>query len=105
MLVLPEFQGIDWRPLFKLDNVPAPGLPDIKWNELYSKWGKFVPEDKKKGLSYFMEEPPASIKKKIAAQRAIAKSAREKRSRRGEDDNTSRKKQGPKKVSKKMKAL
>ena len=106
VLVLPEYRDVDWRPLFKLEIVPAPGLPDIKWNELYSKWGKFVPEDKKQGLSYFVEEPPATVKRKIAAQRAQAKSAREKRSRKGDDDNVVRqKKPGPKKASRKLQQL
>ena len=103
VLVLPEFQEIDWAPLFQLDVVPPPGLPDIKWNELYSKWGRFIPEDKKAGLSYYSQEPPATIKKKIAAQRAQAKSAREKRSREGVDDATvAKKKSAPKRISKKM---
>ena len=67
VLMLPEYQGIDWWPLFKLEVAPAAGLPDIKWNELYSKWGKFVPDNRKEGLSYYVQEPPESVKRKIAS--------------------------------------
>jgi hypothetical protein len=63
--------------------IPPPGLPDIKWNELYKKWGKFVPEDKKKGLLYFMNEPTEDVKRKISEQAAKAKEARAMRSRAG----------------------
>jgi hypothetical protein len=70
--------------LFKPQVIPPPGLPDIKWNELYSNWVGFVPEDRKQGLKYFVEEPPASLKKAIAAHGAEARSARNKRSRAGD---------------------
>ena len=51
---------------------------------IQAKWGKFVPAaDRKAGLCYYVEEPPVTVKKKIAAQRAQDKSAREKRSREG----------------------
>ena len=48
-LVLPAFRGddVNWADHFKLNEVIGPGLPDIKWNELYSKWGRFIPEDRK----------------------------------------------------------
>jgi hypothetical protein len=81
LLVRKEFRDIDWRPLFKLQQLVPPGLPDIKWNELYAKWGKFVPEERKKGLKYFTEKPPDSVKKAIAEQTAAAREARAKRSR------------------------
>lgn len=81
MLVKNAYLNSDWRKVFKLDVVPPPKLPDIKWNELYYKWGRFVPEDRKKGLVYFCKEPPASVKKKINEQVQQAKQAREKRSR------------------------
>ena len=49
MLVKNAYLNSDWRKVFKLDVVPPPKLPDIKWNKLYYKWGRFVPEDRKKG--------------------------------------------------------
>ena len=89
LLVLRAYREADWRPLFKLQQLKPPGLPDIKWNELYAKWGKFVPEDRKAGLKYFTEKPPESVKKAIAEQTAGAKAARSKRSRGG--SNTGKK--------------
>ena len=93
-LVLKAFQTVDWRPLFQLEVLKAPGLPDIKWNELYSKWGRFIPEDRKIGLKYYVQEPPLSVKKKIAQQTAEARRARDKRSR---DGNTAMATATPKK--------
>ena len=83
LLVLKAYREVDWRQLFKLQKLTPPGLLDIKWNELYSKWGKFVPEDRKSGQKYFTEQPPASLKKAIAAQAAEAKATRANRSRGG----------------------
>ena len=88
-LVLEDYCDMDWKQLFKLQSLTPPGLPDIKWNELYSKWGKFVPEDRKAGLKYYTEKPPASLKKAIAQQSAQAKAARAKRSRGGSTMATS----------------
>jgi hypothetical protein len=64
----------------------SPGLPDIKWNELYYKWGHFVPQEKKNGLKYFVEKPPTSFKKAIAEQSAAAETSRAKGAR-GKDDH------------------
>jgi hypothetical protein len=83
-LVKKQYEAVDWKPHFKLQVLPPLGLPDIKWNELYVKWGRFIPEDKKSGLIYYMEKPPDSVKQKIAEQSAEAKKAREKRSRSGD---------------------
>ena len=82
-IVRKAFQHGDWRSLFNLEQLKPPGLPDIKWNELYAKWGKYVPKDKKNGLKYFVEKPPESLQKAIAEQSAAAKAARAKRSRGG----------------------
>jgi hypothetical protein len=95
-LVKEAFHTIDWKSqLERIEVIPAPGLPDIKWNELYYKWGRFVPQDRKQGLIYYTQEPPLSIKKKIAMNTAEAKQARGKRSRStrtGHRENTTPKK-------------
>jgi hypothetical protein len=103
VLVKEEFQDRDWRPLFALQQVVPPSLPDIKWNELYAKWGKYVPENRKHSLKYYTSPPPASIKATIAKQSAAAKKARSQRTR-GEtvvpivaDPNKPKKKGRPKK--------
>lgn len=87
-LVRMQYQNVDWKPLFKLEMLPPIGLPDIKWNELYSKWGRFVPEDKKSGLKFYIMKPPETVKQKIAEQSAEARKAREKRSRSGDNGDT-----------------
>jgi hypothetical protein len=68
LLVNEAFRNVDWGPHLQLDAIPAPGLPDTKWNELYYKWGRFVPQNMKQGLVYYMNKPPERIKKQIAAQ-------------------------------------
>jgi hypothetical protein len=86
-LVNTAFQSVGWKDLFILEQVIPPGLPDIKWNELYSKWGQFVPESNKKGLKYFLEKPPASLKKALAMQSQAAANARAKRTRGGKKES------------------
>ena len=76
-------EPFDWRKMFALEQLKPPGLQDIKWNELHSKWGRFTPEDKKKGLKCYNEKPPASLKKAIAEQSAAARLARAERTRGG----------------------
>jgi hypothetical protein len=96
VLVKEEFQDRHWRPLFTLQQVVPPGLPDIKWNELYAKWGNFVPENRKHGLKYYTSPLPASIKATIAKQSAEAKKARSQRTR-GETVAEPKKRGRPKK--------
>jgi hypothetical protein len=81
LLVLKDHRDTDWKPSFVLETILPPGLPGIKWNELYKKWGKFVPEDKRKGLLYFMNELTEDVKRKISEQATKAKEARAMRSR------------------------
>jgi hypothetical protein len=69
--------------LFQLSTMVPPGLPDIKWNELYSKWEKSVPENRKHGLKYYVKKSPLELKKKKAAQSAQAKAVRATRTRCG----------------------
>ena len=77
-LVKPAFRSCDWKPLIKLELPRAPGLPDIKWNELCSKWGKFVPEENKKGLIYYTKKPPPSLLKRLAEQKKQSRAHRAK---------------------------
>ena len=84
VVVLPNKQGddIDWRQAMKtLEISTPPGLPDIKWLELYAKWGKFVPLDVKKTFKYYTEKPPKMLEAEIRANSKAAKSTRQNRSR------------------------
>jgi hypothetical protein len=67
-----KLTAADWQQLQPLA-IPSVGLPDIKWKELHSKWGKYVPEDKKQQWRYYNEAPP---KEKIAAVAKHSKDAR-----------------------------
>ena len=88
ILVKKAFREADWTKLFDLQELTPPGLPDIKWNELYSKWGRFVPEHRKSGLKYYLERPPQAVKDAIKEQSAQEKAARKKRSRSGASTKT-----------------
>ena len=73
---------IDWAAKIEcLELTPAPGLQDIKWSELYYKWAKFIPEDRRKGFHYFNEKPPKEVTERVRNQSKAAKEARTKRSR------------------------
>ena len=73
---------IDWaEKIDSLEVTPPPGLQDIKWSELYYKWAKFVPEDKRNGFRYFVEKPPKEVTARVRSQSKQAKEARAKRSR------------------------
>jgi hypothetical protein len=95
VLVREAYQECDWSQHFNLATAIPPGLPDIKWDTLYSKWGRFIPEDRKPGLIYYTKKPPESIKKKLAEQADEARMQRAKRTRAGADEAT------PKKATKK----
>ena len=64
-----------------MEVVPEPGMPDIKWVELYKKWGKFVPEDKKKKFKYYHEKPPETIATQVKEASKAAKDARKARTK------------------------
>lgn len=92
-LVKNEYQAADssvWVEAVanRLKILPTPGLPDIKWKELYYKWGRFVPETNKRGLIYYNKKPPKDVEDKIAANIKQSRLARSSRTR----DAVSRKK-------------
>lgn len=81
LLVKEPFRNTEWSSSLELKTLLPPGLQDIKWLELYSKWGKFVPEDRKQGLKYYVNEPPKELKNNIRKQAREAKTTRNKRTR------------------------
>ena len=76
----------DWSQHFELKTMTPPGLPDIKWNELYAKWGRFIPEERKQGLWFYCNKPPPSVKKKIEEHAKEAREQRKRRTRAGGND-------------------
>jgi hypothetical protein len=57
------------------------GLQDIKWKELYSKWSKYVPEEKKQQWRYYNEAPPKEKIAEVAKQSKEARKQRQQRTR------------------------
>ena len=62
-------------------SVSPPGLQDIKWQEMYDKWGPLIPEDKKKEWKYYCTDVPTEIRDKIKANKQASKKARSGRTR------------------------
>ena len=86
----PEVEQRLVKPPFRADdgwyhNVPetlqAPGLPDIKWNELYKNWRKFVPAELWPTWKYYDEDLPEDKKKNLKAASNKTKKARGDRAR------------------------
>jgi hypothetical protein len=65
--------------------IPRVGLPDIKWIELYHKWGRFVPDDKKKQWRYYRDAPPKKVRARVAKKNKEARQQRQQRSRTDHD--------------------
>jgi hypothetical protein len=99
VLVMPLYYNNDaqfWKDLAP-QTIPPCGIQDIKWQELYKKWGKYIPEEKKKQCRYYNEVPPAEKIKAVAKQSKEARQQRKTRTRTVHDDA---KKQPPKKKAK-----
>ena len=80
----PQYQGddVDWRKAMgSLTVSEPPGLPDIKWVELYSKWGRFIPAEEKLKFKYYCEKPPKMVAAEVKKQSKEARSNRQSRSR------------------------
>ena len=58
----------------------GPGIQDIKWVELYKKYGKFIPEDKKRQWKYYNEDPGDKRRRKVQDQSKANKKQRRERS-------------------------
>ena len=58
-----------------------PGMPDIKWCELYFKWGRYVPQEKKKDFKYYSERPPKDMIEKVKGNSKENKATRKGRGR------------------------
>jgi hypothetical protein len=93
VLVLPLYHNSDatfWREQ-QPEAIPPAGIQDIKWRELYKKWGAFIPEEKKKEWRYYNEVPPAEKLKAIAKQSKEARTQRKTRTRTVHNDDGNKK--------------
>jgi hypothetical protein len=80
-ILLPIHEGTKWMNSHynetELDE--GPGMKDIKWVELYSKIGKYVPPEKKALWKYYNEDPGAVRKDKVKSQSKQSKKQRNER--------------------------
>ena len=83
VVVKKQFLGKDWAVNMEeeLLTIKAPGLPDIKWQELYDKWRPLVPQKKRNSFHYFREDPGLERREKIKAQAKEAQKQCRERSR------------------------
>jgi hypothetical protein len=84
VVVRPVYHGtnVNWRKtMMTMDVSIPPGLPDIKWVELYSKWGRFIPEEIKPQFKYYHDKPSKVIAAEVKKQARQAKEGRKSRGR------------------------
>ena len=84
MLVKPLYQHEDWigEAMEDLFGKPKPtvGLQEIKWLELYDKWGPLIPEERRT-YHYIATPPPKSVRDKVKKHTKESKDKRKERSR------------------------
>ena len=97
LLVLPEYSTHDAAFWTSLQPTPIAtvGLQDIRWKELYYKWGKFIPDHKKKAWRYYDEPPPQAKLKAISKQSKEARQQRKQRAWTVHDEQDDNKKPRP----------
>jgi hypothetical protein len=70
---------------FWKDQTPAtiapPGIQDIKWQELYFKWGAYVPQLKKQQWCYYIDKPPQEKIAKVRGANKVSRKQRQTRTR------------------------
>jgi hypothetical protein len=94
--LLKDFHGKEdafWIALPRPDVIPPVGIQDIKWKELYDKWGKLIPEEKKKEFVYYNKDPGEDRRKRVAQHTKASKTQRKARSRTGQQEEPQQKKQ------------
>jgi hypothetical protein len=80
-----------WKEL-QPEAIDPVGIQDIKWRELYKKWGPYVPQDKRKEWRYYHEAPPAAAAlKEVAEHTKEAREQRKSRSRTIVDEDGNKK--------------
>ena len=75
-----------WQTLEEPEVIPPAEVLDIKWKELYNKWGKYIPEEKKKQWKYYSEDPGPARRKLVRKHTKESKTTRKGRTRTAEDD-------------------
>jgi hypothetical protein len=58
--------------------LPRPGIQDIKWVELYTKYAKLIPEEKRASWKYYNEDPGPEIRSRVSINSMEAKAVKRK---------------------------
>jgi hypothetical protein len=82
-----KYRGVDWASSWQEEVSPlAPvGIQDIKWIELYDKWGPLVPQKYRQTFKYYNNDPGLERRGKVKADRKVSKKVRSERSKTEED--------------------
>jgi hypothetical protein len=72
----------DWsaEDLAQPELIEAPGIQDIKWKELFDKWGPLVPDKKRKQWKFLSEDPGIARRGKVRDHTKESKKQRRERS-------------------------
>ena len=76
-----ERDELYWKSIADPEPITTSGMVDIKWKELYDKWGKYIPEDKKKEWKYYNEDPGPERRKLVRKHTKESKTTRKGRTR------------------------
>jgi hypothetical protein len=73
-----------WLTIGDPEPIPPVEVLDIKWKELYDKWGKYIPVEKKAEWRYYIEDPGPERRKKVKKHTKESKTTRKGRTRTNE---------------------
>ncbi len=76
-MMLPQYESnFDWVTEMAPEGIDGAGLSDIKWLELHSKWGEFVPPEKKRTFRCCRDDPGKKRRDLIRANMKVARQVR-----------------------------
>jgi hypothetical protein len=75
----------EWKLMSDPDVIAAVDILDIKWKELYDKWGKYIPQEKKVEWRYYSQDPGPSRRSLVKKHTKESKSTRRTRTRTTDD--------------------
>ena len=83
VIVLPAYRDdySSWLALEEPQSIPAAGIQYIKWAELFDKWKKFIPLDRRSKWKYYNEDMPADKRAALKGHTADSKKKRKTRER------------------------
>jgi hypothetical protein len=72
----------DWsaEDLAQPELIEAPGIQDIKWKEIFDKWGPLICDEKQKEWKYLSEDPGEARRNKVRDHTKESKRQRRERS-------------------------